>query len=122
RTASRQELQAPAIPAAIGAQITRQARRAFPLSATVAPLPEPIAEDLVLRVSHDRWAVSTAQPRSGRRRVLGERQSESHGPKLCSTTDRNNRPSRACARMWGFAMLAGLIWLPTTRAARIIRN
>ena len=32
--------------------------------------------------------------------------------KVSATADRNSRPSRACARMWGFAILAGLIWLP----------
>ena len=42
--------------------------------------------------------------------------------KVSSTADRNNRPSKACARMCGFAMIVGSIWLPTTSAARLIRN
>src|SRR4030095_121990 len=57
-----------AIPVAIGQRITEQARRAFALRAMVAPLPAPIARDLVSPVSHHRWTVSIAQPRWGKRR------------------------------------------------------
>src|SRR4029077_8835400 len=69
-----------AIPEAIGAQITQQARQAFALRAMVHPFPSPIARNLVSPVSHHRWTVSTAQPRWGKRRVRGELQCESHGP------------------------------------------
>src|SRR6266446_4942016 len=90
-----------AIPAAIGAQITQQARRAFALRAMVALLPAPIARDLVSPVSHHRWTVLTAQPRWGKRPVRGKLQCESHGPAKSPPLPTEITAPRGHAREYG---------------------